>query len=83
MSDELENKVIETVAKALATANKTPEKSILLTRDSKMNEPKEWDSLSFVAVMVAVSEEFDLEFDDDDAIAFTSIKGIVEMISFQ
>lgn len=41
--------------------------------ESKMGEPEEWDSLSFVAVLAAVSQSYDIELADDDAFHFTSI----------
>jgi acyl carrier protein len=81
LSYDLENKVIRIIAQTLAVANNASSESIQLSRDSKMNDPKEWDSLSFVAVMIAISEEFDLQVEDDDAINFTSVQAIVEMIS--
>ena len=51
-----------------------------ITIDSKLNEPKEWDSLSFMNVYYSVLEEFNLEEDDDDILKFRSVAGILEVI---
>ena len=47
-----------------------------VTEASRMGSPREWDSLSFVAVYNAVSEAFDVELDYDDAIHFRDVKSI-------
>lgn len=47
-----------------------------ITADSKMGSPKEWDSLSFVAVFTGVGEAFDAELEYDDAIHFRDIRSI-------
>ena len=47
-----------------------------VTEASKMGSPREWDSLSFVAVFNAVSEAFNVELDYDDAIHFRDVKSI-------
>ncbi|WP_120077085.1 hypothetical protein [Aurantiacibacter odishensis] len=41
--------------------------------DSKLGQPEEWDSLSFVAIFVAVAAAYNVELADDDAFHFTSI----------
>jgi acyl carrier protein len=40
---------------------------------SKMGDPIEWDSLSFIMVLTAVSDAYEVDLADDDAFHFTSI----------
>lgn len=40
---------------------------------SRMGDPVEWDSLSFITVLMAVSEAYGVDLADDDAFHFTSI----------
>lgn len=42
-------------------------------RQSRMGEPTEWDSLSFIMVLTAVSDAYALDLTDDDAFHFMSI----------
>lgn len=78
------SKMIEEVCKVVTntlirSANVT-QLSAPVGPETAMNDLKEWDSLTFVDVLVSVSEHFMLEIDDDDAIQFTSVAGIVELI---
>ena len=61
---------------ALKTASNTTALSGDVTAASRMGDPKEWDSLSFVAVFTAIGSAFDIELEDDDAFHFQSIAGI-------
>ena len=70
-------KVIES---ALKQAAGTENLSAPVTGDSRMNSPREWDSLAFVSVFLAVAEHFQIEVEEDDAIHFTSVAGINEFL---
>jgi acyl carrier protein len=72
--------VCATVERALLGATKSETLSAPVTAESRMGAPKEWDSLSFVSVFLAISCDFDIELDDDDAIHFQSIKSIKEFL---
>lgn len=65
---------------ALKAASKSTALSQLVTSDSRMGSPREWDSLSFVAVFVAVGEAFDIELDDDDAIHFQTVSAMYKFL---
>ena len=65
--------VIEDALKVTGNVDQLSEK---VTEGSKMGEPKEWDSLSFVGVFTAVSEAFDVELEYDDAIHFREVRSI-------
>lgn len=47
---------------------------------SKMGDPAEWDSLSFIMVLTAVSDAYELDLADDDAFHFTSIPAMHSFI---
>lgn len=68
--------LISVVTDALKTSKKTDALSDPVTMESRMGSPKEWDSLSFVSVFLAVGEAFDVELDDDDAVHFQTMAGI-------
>ncbi len=81
MSVELtEATLIEVVSGAIKTANKTDTLSAPVTMDSAMGSPREWDSLSFVAVFNAVAQTFGVELEDDDAIEFQSVRSIFALL---
>ena len=79
-SEVTTNSICVIVRDVLITSNKRGGLSNDVTSTSKMGDPAEWDSLSFVAVFVAIGEAFDLELEDDDAIHFQSIVGIEEFL---
>lgn len=64
------------VTDALKTASKRDALSGEVTASSRMGAPKEWDSLCFVAVFIAIGAAYDVELEDDDAFHFQSIAGI-------
>ena len=68
------DKLCAVVEVALRTASDKQELSAPVTREARMGEPAEWDSLSFVVVFNAIAEEFGIELEDDDAIHFTAIE---------
>ena len=77
---EIIKEVCQIVTNTLIRSANVTQLSALVGPETAMNNLKEWDSLSFVDVLVAVTEHFMIEVDDDDAIQFTSVKGIVELI---
>ena len=78
---ELQAEIIEVVA---STINEGREgAAIVLDRNSGLNDPAEWDSLIFVKVFLAITDYFDLDVDDDDAIEFVSIESIERFVRQQ
>lgn len=75
--DEIEGQVVEIITGVLATKNP----GVAVGTDSMMGTPREWDSLAFVEIFLAVSGRFDLEVSDDDAINFMSVPEIVGFVS--
>ena len=69
-----------TVEEAIKSASNKSELSAPVTATSRMGEPREWDSLSFVVVFNAVAEAYDVMLEDDDAIHFTSIGAMHEFL---
>ena len=69
------NEIIEIVS---AELNK--DKTVTIDENSAMNNPAEWDSMSFVGIFLAITAHFDLDVDDDDAMKFVSIKSIADFI---
>lgn len=72
--------VLSTIEDAIKTSANLSSLSSPITISSKMGEPKEWDSLSFVAVFTAIVEVFGVEAEDDDAIYFMSAEKIIEFL---
>lgn len=72
--------VCSVVEGAILTAANKNELSSPLTAQSRMGEPREWDSLSFVVVYNAIAEAFDVELEDDDAIHLTSIPTMFDLL---
>jgi len=69
------------IEQALKNATDNAELSESITIESKMGSPLEWDSLSFVSVFLAVSEHFNVELDDDDAILFRDARSIHKLLN--
>jgi acyl carrier protein len=68
--------LLQIITEVLKAATTKSELSGRLTEKSELGSIEEWDSLSFVAVFMAIGEHFDIELEDDDAIHFTSVKSI-------
>ncbi len=51
-----------------------------ITPEASMETIKEWDSLSFVNVMLGLESEFAISVGPDDAIRLTSIEGILALV---
>lgn len=82
MNSNISDKEICTVIEqALINSSSTDSLSEPITIESKMGAPLEWDSLSFVSVFQAISEHFDIEVDDDDAILFRDVRSIHNLIN--
>ncbi len=74
------DRVCAVVEDAIRTAANKAELSAPVTPLSRMGEPREWDSLSFVVVFNAISEAFGVDLEDDDAIHLTSIPAMFELL---
>ena len=68
------------IAETLKTAADTDKLSESVTMDSTMGSPREWDSLSFVAVFSAIGQAFGADLDDDDAIHFQATRSIYDFL---
>ncbi len=72
--------VCNVVETALKSASSSQTLSQPVTMESTMGNPREWDSLSFVSVFMAVGESFDVDLEDDDAIYFQSTRAIFDFL---
>lgn len=72
MAVEVEELIV-LVDQALRETSGVDQLSAPVTAQSKMGEPEEWDSLSFISVFTAVAEQYEADLADDDAYHFTSI----------
>ncbi len=82
MTDGLnESTLCKVIEEALKAANTMAELSAPVTMDSVMGSPREWDSLSFVAVFSAVGDAFVIELEDDDAIHFQAVRTIHDFLN--
>lgn len=81
MSNKVDSsQLCEIIEDAIKTSSNKSQLSENVTMDSKLGKPVEWDSMSFVVVFTAVSDSYDIEVEDDDAIMFTSVGGIIEFL---
>lgn len=67
------NELVALIDATLCEINSLECLSSPVLAESRMGEPAEWDSLSFIAVLMAVSQKYDVELADDDAFHFTSV----------
>ncbi len=74
------NQLCTVIESALKITGNVDELSEKVTASSVMGEPREWDSLSFVGVFTAVSEQFDIEIEYDDAIHFRGVQTIYSFL---
>lgn len=74
---QVEEQVIEIITGVLKPRND----AVIVAGSSMMGDPREWDSMAFVEIFLAVSGHFGLEVSDDDAIAFMSVPEIVGFVS--
>lgn len=51
-----------------------------LTVDSTTDDVAGWDSTSFVAMILAIEQEFDIEVSALEALRLQSVSGILEML---
>jgi acyl carrier protein len=75
-SDLNTTSICAVVTDALKAASHSDTLSAEVNASSRMGTPKEWDSLCFVAVFIAIGAAFDVELEDDDAFHFQSIARI-------
>jgi acyl carrier protein len=75
-----EDALTATIEAALRAANANKPLSAPVTMDSHMGAPREWDSMSFVAIFLAVGERFEVDLDDDDAIHFRAARSIHDFL---
>lgn len=80
MSDFDDDRLFTTIEDALKASNKNETLSSSVTIGSKLGDPVEWDSLSFVSVFLAVGKSYGVELDDDDAISFRSVADIKDLL---
>lgn len=77
---DLEIEICQVVQKTLCENLSQKELTTPITPQATMATIEEWDSLSFVTVFLSVSEHFEIDVEEDDAIHFQSIQGIRELI---
>ena len=59
---------------------------IFLINENKINDEssneniKEWDSLKHLSLVLAIEEEFNIRFTNDETLQLTSFKNIVEIL---
>lgn len=70
------DRICSVVTEALKAATNRDDLPVPITEESGMNNPSEWDSLSYVVVYNSIGTEFDIELEDDDAIHFQDIRSI-------
>ena len=78
MTDELEQRIIDIVQEALR--DKSDDQTVLIAADDSMETVAAWDSLTFMSVFLAINEAFSINPDFDEAIHYTSVKGICDYI---
>lgn len=72
---EIQNKVIDTLAVILEMQHAK------ISSKTSSRTLARWDSLNQIKLMVALEEEFDLEFEPEEIGRMTSVMTIVEVIS--
>jgi acyl carrier protein len=81
MNSSLEQRIIEIVQDTLRKVSKEP--GVFISAGDSMETIAAWDSLSFMSVFLAINEAFGLNPDFDDAIHYTSVKGLYEYLKTQ
>ena len=54
-----------------------------LNKNTSMNDLKNWDSLNHLNLIIALEEEFDLDFIDDEVIKMIDVHSIVDIITLK
>ena len=54
-----------------------------ITKDTSLKEDLQADSLDIVEVIMAIEDEFGIQVDDDDALAFKTVGDVVAYIEKQ
>lgn len=81
MADTLKQRIIEVIQDTLRKQSK--KQNVLIRADDSMETVSAWDSLSFMAVYLAINEAFDLNPDFDDAIHYTSVTSLYDYVKGQ
>ncbi len=68
------NKYIETFISALSIEKKN------FKEDLKYNEIPEWDSIGHMTLISALEEKYQISFDTDDIVDFSSFKKGIEIL---
>ena len=79
MTSDVLSKTIEIVENVLAANLQSTGNRI--TADSTMEAMREWDSLNFINIFLAINEAFGIDPDTDDALHYNSISGIVDFVT--
>lgn len=74
MSQDLNDKITTVMSAVLAI----PDTEI--NENTSPESVEHWDSLKHMNLVVALEEEFDIEFDDDEIMEMNSYPTIVEMV---
>ena len=54
-----------------------------ITRNTSLRDDLQADSLDIVEIIMAIEEEFNIQVDDDEALAFKTVGDVVEYIEKQ
>lgn len=81
MIDSLEQRIIDIIQDTLRRQGR--EQNIPITANDSMETVAAWDSLSFMSVFLAINEAFGVNPDFDDAIHYTSVKGLRDYLKGQ
>ena len=52
----------------------------VITEDLEFNSIEEWDSIGHMGLIAALEEEFDISFETDDIVEFSSYKKGIEIL---
>tara|TARA_B110001452_G_C15107471_1_gene386101 strand:- start:380 stop:607 length:228 start_codon:yes stop_codon:yes gene_type:complete len=70
----MKNKVLE----VMSLVFEVPQEK--LNEESSSENIESWDSLMHMNLVVALEEEFDVEFDEEEIIGMLSYKGVIELL---
>lgn len=56
------------------------DKNLVITDDTTANDISEWDSLTHITLISTIGEEFDIDFDMSDVVAFENVGDMVDAI---
>ena len=70
--------VLEKLSKIIA--DQLSMEQIKITNDTSLREDLQADSLDIVEIIMSIEEEFGIQVDDDDALAFKTVGDVVKYI---